>query len=89
MVEKDLASGLLVTLRLSPASATELPLPLPFSVAHLSSKVLGPTGRWLLQRLSAGPAANIRLPLRLRQYRPLFAPATRLILQQHPTMRDT
>lgn len=52
MVENDLASGRLVALKLSPASAAEVPLPLPFCVAHLSTKVLGPAGRWLLQRLA-------------------------------------
>jgi DNA-binding transcriptional LysR family regulator len=54
LVEKDLASGLLVALSLSPTTAAELPMPMPLSVAHLSSRVLGPAGRWLFGRLAEG-----------------------------------
>jgi DNA-binding transcriptional LysR family regulator len=58
MVEDDLSAGRLVTLRLDASTAAELPLPLPISVAHLSTHVLGPAGHWLLERLTGQAATS-------------------------------
>ncbi|WP_165191593.1 LysR family transcriptional regulator [Caulobacter soli] len=51
-VAEDLEAGRLIALRLDPRSVAEQPPEFPLSVAHLRSKVLGPAGMWLRNRMS-------------------------------------
>lgn len=52
MIAEDLKAGRLVALHLDPADSGLLWPRLTVSAAHLKSRLLGPAGRWLLERLA-------------------------------------
>lgn len=57
LVAEDLRAGKLRALAVDNTSVTELPPDLPISVAHSRSKILGPAGRWLMERLALSEEA--------------------------------
>ena len=52
MIAEDLKAGRLVALNLDPADSAQIWPRLAVSAAHLRSRLLGPAGRWLLERLA-------------------------------------